>query len=64
MPLLLLRPTRANYVDVLGRDESRSGLVNSIKTTGLTTLLAILIGLPMAYALARLRFSGRQQMIF
>jgi multiple sugar transport system permease protein len=64
VPLLLFRPTLENYVSVLSRSEFTTGLANSVKTAGLSTLLAILIGLVMAYPLARLRFPGRKQMMF
>lgn len=64
VPMLFFHPTLGNYVAVLDRGEFTTGLVNSVKVAGLTTLLAILVGLPMAYPLARLRFRGRAQMIF
>lgn len=64
IPLLLFHPTLHNYLSVLGRSDFTSGLFNSIKTAGTTTLLSLLIGLPMAYPMARLNFAGRQQILF
>lgn len=64
IPLLLFHPTLQSYISVLGREEFTAGLINSIKTASATTILSLLIGLPMAYPLARLTFRGRQQILF
>ena len=45
MPLLFFAPTLDNYLDVLSRQEFTDGLINSIKTASLTTVLAIVIGI-------------------
>jgi len=64
IPLFFFKPTLDNYILVLTRPAFTDGLVNSIKTAGLTTLLAIAIGTLAAYPLARLQFRGREQLLF
>jgi multiple sugar transport system permease protein len=64
IPLFVFKPTLDNYFAVLGREEFVAGLLNSIKTAGLTTLVAIGIGTLAAYPLARLRFAGRNYILF
>ena len=64
IPLFVFRATLDNYVAVLSRPEFTDGLLNSIKTAGLSTLLAIAIGALAAYPLARLQFQGRDQILF
>ena len=64
IPLFVFTPTLDNYISVLSRPEFTAGLVNSVKTAGLTTVLAIAIGVLAAYPLARLEFRGRDQLLF
>jgi multiple sugar transport system permease protein len=64
IPLFAFVPTLDNYVAVLSRSEFTEGLINSIKTAGLTTLIAVLVGPLAAYPLARLRFPARDQILF
>lgn len=64
IPLFIFQATLDNYVAVLSRPEFNEGLLNSIKTAGLTTLLAIAVGTFAAYPLARLQFRGRDQILF
>jgi multiple sugar transport system permease protein len=64
IPLFFFEPTLDNYVSVLRRPDFTSGLLNSVKTAGLTTLLALAIGTFAAYPLARLQFRGRDQILF
>jgi multiple sugar transport system permease protein len=64
IPLFLFQPTLNNYLAVLSRAEFTDGLVNSVKTAGLTTLLAIGIGVIAAYPLARLPFAARDHILF
>ena len=52
---------KANYDVVINDDNFLTLILNSILVTGLSTLLALLIGVPAAYAFSRLRFRGREQ---
>jgi multiple sugar transport system permease protein len=64
IPLFIFTPTLDNYIAVLSRSEFTDGLVNSVKTAGLTTLIAVLVGPLAAYPLARLQFRAREQILF
>jgi multiple sugar transport system permease protein len=64
VPLFTFRATIENYLAVLDSDEFVTGLLNSVQTAGLTTLLAVGIGVIAAYPLARLPFPGRQNLLF
>jgi multiple sugar transport system permease protein len=64
VPLFFFRPSIDNYVAVLSRPEFAEGLINSVKTAGLTTVLAITIGTFAAYPLSRLQFRWREQILF
>jgi multiple sugar transport system permease protein len=64
IPLFFFQPTLDNYFAVLSRREFTDGLINSIKTAGLTTVLAIVIGIFAAYPLSRLQFRWRDQILF
>jgi multiple sugar transport system permease protein len=63
-PLFFFRPTLNNYLNVLARREFTEGLINSLKTAGLTTVLAITIGVFAAYPLSRLQFQWRDRILF
>ena len=58
--------TLDNYVSLLGSQATARGflplLINSIIVSTASTVLAIVIGLPAAYALARTRFRGKRQL--
>jgi multiple sugar transport system permease protein len=64
IPLFIFTPTLDNYIAVLSRSEFTEGLINSVKTAGLTTLIAVLVGPLAAYPLARLQFRAREQILF
>ena len=64
IPLFVFHPTLGNYLSVLSRREFTEGLINSLKTAGLTTVLAIAIAILAAYPLSRLQFRGRDQILF
>jgi multiple sugar transport system permease protein len=64
IPLFIFAPTLDNYIAVLSRSEFTEGLINSVKTAGLTTLIAVLVGPLAAYPLARLQFRAREQILF
>ena len=60
-PVVFFTPTLANYREVLfGASSILPNLWSSLVVTGLTTLLAMLIATPAAYALARLRYPGKR----
>lgn len=52
---------KANYDVVINDDNFLTLIKNSIVVTGVSTLIALLIGVPAAYAFSRLRFRGREQ---
>lgn len=53
VPRFLFSPTLENYVYVLTRESTFSGLMNSFVVAGSSVALGALLGLPAAYALAR-----------
>lgn len=62
-PSVLFVPTLQNYVDVIQEDFIRY-LMNSIFTTGVTTLAVISISFPLAYALAVKPVSSWRDVLF
>ena len=56
IPWLDFDPTLKNWIDQLSTPESVNALVNSTIIAICATLLALMLGLPAAYALARFRF--------
>lgn len=63
-PAWLFTPTLANYWEVLFEDKVGLSLVNSLVAATATTGLAVLLGCPAAYALARFEFRGKQDLWF
>ncbi|MCU0909078.1 MAG: carbohydrate ABC transporter permease, partial [Rhodobacteraceae bacterium] len=63
-PAWLFTPTLANYVEVLFADRVGVSLVNSIIVAVSTTTLAVVLGCPAAYALARFEFRGKRDLWF
>ena len=63
-PAWLFTPTLQNYVDVLFEDKVGAALVNSIIVAVCTTALAVGLGCPAAYALARFEFRGKTELWF
>jgi ABC-type glycerol-3-phosphate transport system permease component len=60
-PTFIFEPTLANYREVLfGTSSILPNLVSSIIVASASTLLTMLICVPAAYALARLRFPGKK----
>ncbi len=63
-PAWIFSPTLANYWEVLFQDKVGVSLVNSIIVATATTSLAVLLGCPAAYALARFEFRGKTDLWF
>jgi multiple sugar transport system permease protein len=63
-PAWTFTPTLANYWEVLFQDKVGVSLVNSIIVAVSTTTLAVLLGTPAAYALARFEFRGKTDLWF
>jgi ABC-type glycerol-3-phosphate transport system permease component len=64
-PIWNFTPTLQNYVDVLGGNTYTSQhfgilLLHSIVVTVASTALGLLVGIPAAYALARIKFPGKK----
>lgn len=53
VPRFIFAPTLENYVYVLTREATFSGLANSVVVAGCSVALGAILGLPAAYALAR-----------
>ena len=63
-PKFLFEPIGDHFSAVLSSDSGvMRGVVNSVIVAGVSTLLVIVIGTPAAYALARLRPRGRDDMM-
>lgn len=58
-PVLLFEPTLDSYGQVLGQSDFPRYLFNSLLVGTLSTLAALTVGLPAAYALARMRVRAR-----
>jgi multiple sugar transport system permease protein len=63
-PAWLFSPTLANYTEVLFVDRVGESLVNSIIVAISTTALAVVLGCPTAYALARFEFRAKKELWF
>ncbi len=63
-PVWWFTPTLANYWEVLFEDKVGVSLINSIIVAVCTTALAITLGTPAAYALARFEFRGKTDLWF
>ncbi|MEO1089872.1 MAG: carbohydrate ABC transporter permease [Pseudomonadota bacterium] len=63
-PVWLFQPTLANYAEVLFDDEVGRTLINSLIVAVCTTALAVSLGAPAAYALARFEFRGKRELWF
>lgn len=63
-PVWVFEPTFANYGKVLFDDAVLGTLINSLIISVSTTILAIALGLPAAYALARFEFRGKKDLWF
>ena len=63
-PVWVFEPTFSNYLTVLFDDGVLRTLINSLIVAVSTTTLAIMLGLPAAYALARFEFRGKKDLWF
>jgi multiple sugar transport system permease protein len=63
-PHWLFTPTLDNYRDIFADSTVTNAVLNSLLITTTTTLLAILLGTPAAYALARFEFRGKSDLWF
>ncbi|MGC3939009.1 carbohydrate ABC transporter permease [Roseobacter sp. EG26] len=63
-PVWLFEPTLANYREALFDDGVLRTLMNSLIIAISTTALAILLGVPAAFALARFEFRGKKDLWF
>ncbi|MCC7024845.1 MAG: carbohydrate ABC transporter permease [Thermomicrobiales bacterium] len=63
-PVWIFAPTFSNYTDVFQKYPFAAYLRNSVVVATCNTALALLIGVPAAYALARFRFRGNNHVQF
>lgn len=63
-PLLLWWPTLDNYRAVLGRGEFLTAFANSLTVSAGAVALSLAVGVPAAYAFARIQFRGRSFLFF
>lgn len=63
-PVWIFETTFSNYTEVLGKDGVAKTLLNSLIIAVTTTVLAIMLGCPAAYALARFEFRGKKDLWF
>jgi len=63
-PTILFTPTLQHYQDALFQYDVWRNLLNSLIVTVTVTLLAVLIGTPAAYAIARFEFRGKRDLWF
>lgn len=63
-PVWLFEPTLEHFRAILSVRALSSSLANSFMVAGASTLLALLVGAPAAYAFSRFRFRGKEQLAF
>lgn len=63
-PVWIFEATLSNYKAVLTDDGVARSLINSLIVACSTTILAVLLGCPAAYALARFEFRGKKDLWF
>jgi len=63
-PVWLFQPTLENYREALFDDGVLATLINSLIISVSTTLLALVLGVPAAFALARFEFRGKKDLWF
>lgn len=63
-PVWIFEPTLANYREALFEDGVLRTLINSLIIAVCTTALALVLGVPAAFALARFEFRGKRDLWF
>ncbi len=63
-PAWTFEPTFSNYTEALFEDNVGASLINSLIVAVITTMLALMLGTPAAYALARFEFRGKRDLWF
>ena len=63
-PAWTFDPTLSNYTEALFEDKVWASLINSLIVAVCTTILALALGTPAAYALARFEFRGKRDLWF
>ena len=63
-PVWTFVPTLSHYAEIWQDDTVSKALLNSLIVAGCTTVLAIALGAPAAYALARFDFRGKKDLWF
>ncbi len=63
-PVWAFEPTFSNYTTVLFDEKVGASLINSLIVAVCTTALALLLGTPAAFALARFEFRGKRDLWF
>jgi len=63
-PVFVFQPTFEHYREVFAEGVVTKGLRNSLIVASLSTLLALLLGTPAAYAMARFDFRGKASLWF
>lgn len=63
-PAWTFEPTFSNYTEALFEDNVGASLINSLIVAVITTILALMLGTPAAYALARFEFQGKRDLWF
>jgi multiple sugar transport system permease protein len=63
-PAWLFTPTFEHYIAIFTEKSLLKSLWNSLTVAGASTLMALLIGAPAAYAFSRFRFPGKEQLAF
>jgi len=63
-PVFVFQPTFEHYREVFAEGVVTKGLRNSLIVASLSTLLALLLGTPAAYAMARFEFRGKASLWF
>lgn len=60
IPFVHFKPTLVNWIEQLAVGETQRALVNSLVIAVCSSILALVLGIPAAYALARFRFTRPQ----
>ena len=63
-PVWLFTPTLAHYASIWADQKVTTAVINSLVVATSTTFLAVLLGTPAAYALARFEFRGKADLWF